>query len=120
MTNDRNYCVKSTLISRNIKVLGRRTSIRLEKEMWSALKAIADREKCNIHDICSLVQRCKNSNTTLTAAIRVFLLLYFRAAATEEGHSKAGHGDLERMLLRAQKEQEATDQAVTAKKKSRV
>lgn len=28
----------------------------------------------------------------MTAAIRVFVVAYFRAASTEDGHSKAGHG----------------------------
>jgi len=28
----------------------------------------------------------------MTAAIRVYLLNYFRAAATDTGHRKAGHG----------------------------
>ena len=43
----------------------------------------------------------KNERTSLTAAIRVFLMLYFRAAATENGHMKAGHGDFENMKRRA-------------------
>ena len=45
-------CIKSTLLSRNITVQERRTSVRLEPEMWQALKEIAQREGCNIHDIC--------------------------------------------------------------------
>lgn len=93
---------RSTLVSRNITVMGRRTSVRLEPEMWTALKEIARREGCRIHDICSLIQMRKNPNTSLTAAIRVFLMLYYRAAATEEGHRRVGHGDFEIMLRRAQ------------------
>lgn len=91
----------STLISRNITVLGRRTSVRLEPEMWNALREIARLERCKIHDICSLIQMRKNPDTSLTAAIRVFLMLYFRAAATEEGHRRAGHGSFESMVRRA-------------------
>lgn len=82
----------SSLVSRNISVSGRRTSIRLEPEMWQALKDIARRESCSLHIVCSLVARRKRANSTLTAAIRVFIMLYFRAAATEEGHARAGHG----------------------------
>lgn len=92
---------KSTLISRNINVIGRRTSVRLEPEMWSALREIARREGCKIHDICSLVHLRKNPDTSLTAAIRVFLMLYYRASATEEGHRRAGHGDFDHMIQRA-------------------
>lgn len=43
----------------------------------------------------------KKENTSLTAAIRVFLMLYYRAASTEEGHQNAGHGDFVNMLRRA-------------------
>lgn len=93
--------VKTTLLSRNITVDGRRTSVRLEPEMWNSLYDIAKRESCTIHDICTLISLRKNPKTSLTAAIRVFLMLYFRAASTEEGHIKAGHGNFEFMKTRA-------------------
>jgi predicted DNA-binding ribbon-helix-helix protein len=92
---------QSSLVSKNITVLGRRTSVRLEPEMWRELKNISARERCTIHDLCSLISLRKNTRTSLTAAIRVFLMLYFRAAATEEGHTKVGHGDFENMKRRA-------------------
>lgn len=92
---------KTTLVSRNITVLGRRTSVRLEPDMWRALKDIARRENCTIHDLCSLVAIKKNKASSLTAAIRVFLMLYYRAACTEEGHRRAHHGSFEFMQKRA-------------------
>lgn len=100
---DRPYEIesKSSLVSRNITVLGKRTSIRLEPEMWRAVKDIAQREKCTIHDVCSLVSLRKKANTSLTAAIRVFIMLYYKASSTEEGHRSAGHGDFENMKNRA-------------------
>ena len=100
---------KTSLISRNITVLGHRTSIRLEPEMWKALKEISIREKCSIHDLCTVVSVRKSQNTSLTAAIRVFIMLYFRSASTEEGHQKAGHGDFNIMKQRAR----ITDQALS-------
>lgn len=92
---------KSTLISRNITILGKRTSIRLEPEMWRAVKDIAQREKCTVHDVCSLVSLRKKKNTSLTAAIRVFIMLYYKASSTEDGHKNAGHGNFENMINRA-------------------
>ena len=86
---------KGTLVSRNVTVNGRRTSVRLEPEMWNALKDIAGRERCSIHELCSLIDFRKNTDTSLTAAIRVFLMLYFRAASTEDGHLRAGHGNFQ-------------------------
>jgi len=91
---------KTALISRNVTVDKRRTSIRLEAQMWISLKEIADREKCSIHDICTVIFVKKADNITLTAAIRIFLMLYFKSASTEEGHKKAGHGGFQRMLSR--------------------
>jgi predicted DNA-binding ribbon-helix-helix protein len=99
--NGRSYRQKGSLISRNITVLGKRTSVRLEPEMWEALKEISKRECCSIHELCSLIQTSKNRQSSLTAAIRVFLMLYYRAAATEKGHLQAGHGSFERMQSRA-------------------
>jgi len=92
---------RSTLVSRNITVLGKRTSVRLEPEMWKELKGIAKREQCTIHDLCTLISLRKNAKTSLTAAIRVFLMLYFRAASTEDGHARAGHGNFSMMKRRA-------------------
>ncbi len=93
--------IQSSLVSRNITIFGRRTSIRLEPDMWVALNDIAERERCSVHDICALVYVRKSEATSLTAAIRVFLMLYYRAATTEQGHSSAGHGDFNEMKRRA-------------------
>jgi predicted DNA-binding ribbon-helix-helix protein len=92
---------KSSLISRNITVVGHRTSVRLEPEMWNAMKDISRRERCTIHELCSLIHARKSEITSLTAAIRVFLMLYYRAAATEDGHVRAGHGNFDNMKKRA-------------------
>ncbi|MDB5492322.1 MAG: hypothetical protein JWO78_2171 [Micavibrio sp.] len=69
--------------------------------MWTALRDISKREQCRIHDICSLIDLRKNPRTSLTAAIRVFLMLYYRAASTDEGHIRARHGNFRNMLERA-------------------
>lgn len=98
---------KSSLVSRNITVMGRRTSVRLEPEMWTALREIARRESCSIHNLCSLIYMRKSARTSLTAAIRVFLILYYKAAATEEGHDRAGHGSFDNMLQRARMPRES-------------
>jgi predicted DNA-binding ribbon-helix-helix protein len=81
----------STLVNRNVTIRGRRTSLRLEPAMWDALHEVAQREGASVHEICSRVE-FNRQESTLTAAIRVFILAYFREAATEQGHSLAGHG----------------------------
>jgi predicted DNA-binding ribbon-helix-helix protein len=71
----------------------RRTSLRLEPIMWDALADIARREGMSLHDVCAMVEERRQASS-LTAAIRVFVLAYFRAAATEDGHAAVGHGTL--------------------------
>jgi predicted DNA-binding ribbon-helix-helix protein len=81
----------STLVSRNVVVSGRRTSVRLEPPMWDALRAICRREGRTMHEMCTMIDQ-RRQESALTAAIRVFIMAYFRAAATDEGHARAGHG----------------------------
>mgnify|MGYP000347199669 CR=1 FL=1 len=84
---------RTTLVSRNVIVNGRRTSLRLEPEMWEALDEIAQREAQSINDIVAFVDS-QRGPATLTSDVRVFVLRYFRSAATERGHAAAGHGIL--------------------------
>jgi predicted DNA-binding ribbon-helix-helix protein len=56
--------------------------------MWDALTEICAREGRSLHDICTEIDRRRNQSG-LTAGVRVYILNYFRAAATEEGHSLA-------------------------------
>ena len=60
--------------------------------MWDALAEITRREGRTVHDVCSVASRLRN-HSTLTAGLRVFILRYFREAATAEGHTDAGHGN---------------------------
>lgn len=102
VSQNQSTSTESSLISRNVKVLGRRTSVRLEPEMWDALNEIAIREKCTIHDLCTLINTRKDEKSSLTASIRVFLMLYYKSAATKEGHERAGHGNIKFMMHRGQ------------------
>jgi len=81
----------SSLVSRNITVSGHRTSMRLEPAMWDALQEVARREAKTINDICTMVDE-RRRESSLTAALRVYIVAYFRAAATEHPHLRAGHG----------------------------
>ncbi len=56
--------------------------------MWDALTEICAREGRSLHDICTEIDR-QRSQSGLTAGVRVYILNYFRAAATEEGHNRA-------------------------------
>lgn len=82
----------STLVIRNVVVLNKRTSLRMEPEMWDALNDVARREQKTLHDICTQIVERKPGGASLTAAIRVFLVNYYRMSSTEDGHRGAGHG----------------------------
>lgn len=71
----------SGLISRNVRIKDKRTSIRLESDMWQALHEIASMENCSIHDVCTAVYEKKEAGASFTAALRVFLMLYYRTMA---------------------------------------
>jgi predicted DNA-binding ribbon-helix-helix protein len=81
----------STLVNRNVTVSGHRTSIRLEPEMWQALQEICVRENVSLHAVVSSIAEEREASS-LTSSIRAYLLRYFRLAATEDGHRRAGHG----------------------------
>ncbi|WP_119166957.1 ribbon-helix-helix domain-containing protein [Algihabitans albus] len=81
----------STLVSRNVTVRGRRTSLRLEPAMWDAFAEVCNRETMTPSVLCSEIDRTRRPEGSLTAAVRVFLLAYFREAATEQGHREASH-----------------------------
>lgn len=71
----------TALLCKNVKIHNRRTSIRLEPEMWNALKEVAGIEHCSIHDLCGAVHDLKEEGMSFTASLRVFLMEYYRSAA---------------------------------------
>jgi predicted DNA-binding ribbon-helix-helix protein len=82
------------LVSRNVIVGGRRTSMRLEPGMWEALIDAARRERMSIHELVTKVAGRRGRGASLTCSVRAFLVAYYRSAATEDGHAAAGHGKL--------------------------
>ncbi|MEX2296646.1 MAG: ribbon-helix-helix domain-containing protein [Dongiaceae bacterium] len=85
----------SATAMRNVRVAGRRTSVRLEQGFWQALDEIARREKTDVNALCDYAAK-QRFGLGLTAALRLYTLLYFRTATTEEGHVAARHGALPR------------------------
>jgi predicted DNA-binding ribbon-helix-helix protein len=73
------------LQSKNVRIHTRRTSVRLEPAMWNALNEIAAREGCSIHDLCGAVHDLKEPAASFTAALRVFMMEYYRSAALVNG-----------------------------------
>lgn len=74
------------MLSRNVRIHNRRTSVRLEPAMWAALNEIATAEQCTIHDLCGAVYDLKEEGVSFTAALRVFLMEYYRTVASVSPH----------------------------------
>jgi hypothetical protein len=78
--------------------------VRLEPSYWEALDEICRREELTVDELCTdlrerlaeqtkrLPDRSDADRVSLANAIRVFTVGYFRQAATETGHDRAGHG----------------------------
>jgi predicted DNA-binding ribbon-helix-helix protein len=65
----------STLISRNIVIAGRRTSIRLEPELWDALRLVSRMEGKTLNTLCTTIARHQRHGG-FTSAVRVYIVRY--------------------------------------------
>ena len=70
--------------------------MRLEPELWDALAEICARERQDISRMVRHIEAIGHSGGR-TSAVRVFVLKYFREAASEAGHEAANHGALDRV-----------------------
>ena len=77
----------SPLAIHNIVVGGHRTSVRLEPAMWDALQDIAHRRQVTVHDLVTDIDRSRTTSG-LTAAIRVYIVNFYRAAAVHAGQAQ--------------------------------
>lgn len=82
---------ESRLVNRNVNAARGRTSMRLEPEFWDALHEICRREQIDIGTIIRHIEAQGHAGGR-TSTVRVFIVRYFRDAATEDGHGAAGHG----------------------------
>jgi len=80
-----------TCVARTVSVDGAPMRLCLGPKMWSALKEIRARQGMTLTALMNDVAR-SYPGWPLESALGVYTLLYFMAAATEEGHRRAGHG----------------------------
>lgn len=76
----------SSLVSKNIRISGRRTSVRLEREMWDALAEIGRRENATLNQLCTHVATTRPDGG-FTSNLRVFIMNYFRALQTANANT---------------------------------
>ena len=58
--------------------------------MWEALRDIARQRRVSVHDLVTAIDR-QRSESSLTAAIRVYIVNFYRAAAVLSGQPSAEH-----------------------------
>lgn len=83
--------MSSRLVNRNITADRGRTSMRLEPELWDALHEVCAREQITLGELVRRIER-RGHPGGRTSAVRVHIVEYFRAAATDAGHRAADHG----------------------------
>lgn len=64
----------SRLVNRNVKLGTRRTSIRLEPQLWTVLEQIAAAEGMTVHEVVAVAARVHGRG--LTNAVRIFMVTY--------------------------------------------
>ena len=64
-------------VTGNVTIGGKRTSLRMRASEWSGLVEIARREGRQVSDIVNVVN-ARRGDAALTAALRVFMVSYFR------------------------------------------
>ncbi|MBO6560870.1 MAG: ribbon-helix-helix domain-containing protein [Nisaea sp.] len=73
----------------------RRTSVSLEAQVWNGLSDICRREKIGIDALCTRVAE-RRKESSMSSALRVFLLTYFRLVVDniEQSLSAAPQGGM--------------------------
>lgn len=65
---------------RNVTLGSRRTSVSLEEQVWDGLTEVCRREEVGLDQLCTAVER-RRVESSMSSALRVFLLTYYRHAA---------------------------------------
>lgn len=95
--------------ARTLMVDGQELTLRIEASYWRAVEEVCARENLTVEDLIGDVQArlleqsprgarrrlyggVTNSPVSIANAVRIFVVGYFRRAATETGHMQAGHG----------------------------
>lgn len=93
--------------ARNVVVDGHRTSMRLERWVWDALDDIGAREGKTLNELVTEISRraqsCSEAASSLSSAVRVFAMSYYRAAVPASHRLDHGLEGLLDSLLKTRK-----------------
>ena len=74
------------LTRRVISIFNKKTSMRLAQNEWIILQKICQNEKIARKKLFEMIEQKRDKNLGLTAAVRLFALLYLFAKATKISH----------------------------------
>lgn len=69
------------MAKRSLTITGHRTSVSLEAPFWQALTEIAAARKQSVAALVASIDRGRQAGTNLSAAIRVYVLDWYRKQA---------------------------------------
>ena len=64
------------LKKQNVTINGNRTSVTLEPQVWTIFKNVAEELGSSVHELCSFIHERKSPDSSMSSAIRVFLISY--------------------------------------------
>jgi predicted DNA-binding ribbon-helix-helix protein len=68
---------KSAVTKRSVVIGGHKTSVSLEEQFWSEVRAIAEAERITVSNLLRRIDR-ERSNANLSSSIRVYVLEHVR------------------------------------------
>lgn len=72
------------MVTRNVVIAGKRTTIRLEPALWAALDEICVRENLSRHEVCTRIEMMRHG-VNRAQAVRSTVVNYFRLALRSGG-----------------------------------
>jgi predicted DNA-binding ribbon-helix-helix protein len=75
--------MKSRIVKRSILLAGRKSSVSLEDEFWSALREIAGDRHVTMSELVSDIA-AQRQHGNFSSALRLFVLEYYRGKAAEK------------------------------------
>ena len=74
----------SRLAMRSVTINGRRTTMRLEPNMWNAIRRIAEDQKLSVNQLCSKIDSSRGQ-MSMTAAVRSYIVSYLSQIPAQSG-----------------------------------
>jgi predicted DNA-binding ribbon-helix-helix protein len=69
---------KPRVMRKNVTINGKRTTVKMETDLWEAIIEICDRTDQKIDDICNIVWRANVESENFTSDLRLLVYHYYR------------------------------------------